>query len=302
MEIRRNKARSARAKMQAAAKRRPMLAAVLRIVLPYFVLGAAWILFSDRILLAFIDDPLVMISVSTYKGWFFILITGILLFFLVYGEMRRQNALEAELRDGLKEKSALLFELNHRVKNNLQVLASILNLESEDLTSEEARELNNRSKARIRALGLAHERLFEAGSIARVDVGAYLQTLWTTLLEVYQAKNVDASFALDEVFVGPLEAPPFGLFATEAMSNTIRFGASADGFCHAEIAIRRAVGGNLEFSLRDKGPGIAAGAEGLGIRLMSALADQLNGTLERYNDGGSVVRLRFPAVGEAKNG
>jgi two-component sensor histidine kinase len=280
----------------------PMLAAVLRVVLPYLILGAAWILFSDQILLSFINDPATLIRVSTLKGWAYVLITGILLFFLVYGELRRQGALEAELREGLKEKGALLYELNHRVKNNLQVLSSILSLETDGIEGDEARNLNNRTKARIQALSLAHDRLFDAGAIARVDLGAYLRALWSVLLEIYGARGVEAAFSLEEIPVGPIEAPPVGLFAAEAMSNSIRFGACADGSCRVSIVLARGEGDTIGLTIRDEGRGFSAEDKGLGLRLMDALAAQLRGKLERYNDGGAVIRLSFPIMGEKQDG
>jgi two-component system, sensor histidine kinase PdtaS len=302
MEKRRNKSFPIKTISLAGPRLGPMLAALFRVVLPYLILGAAWILFSDQILYSFIDDPIVMIKVSTFKGWAYVLITGILLFILVYSELRRQAALEAELREGLKEKGALLYELNHRVKNNLQVLSSILSLEADGIEGDEARELNNRTKARIQALSLAHERLFDAGPIARVDLGAYLQTLWAVLLEIYDAKGAEAAFSLEEVLVGPMEAPPLGLFAAEAISNAIRFGACADGNCRASIAIARGEGNTVRMTIRDEGRGFSMDDAGLGLRLMDALAAQLRGKLERYNDGGAVIRLSFALSGETING
>ena len=124
-------------------KSRSIVASVLRIVLPYLALGAAWILFSDRLLLNLIDKPQALLELSTAKGWLYVLITGSLLFALVYGELRRRAVLESKLREGIVEKETLLSELNHRVKNNLQVIASILNLEGESLAGEEARALSH---------------------------------------------------------------------------------------------------------------------------------------------------------------
>jgi two-component sensor histidine kinase len=302
MEKKRNRSRPISNMKQVSAPRHSMLAAALRVVVPYLILGAAWILFSDQILYIFTDNPHALIEVSTIKGWFFILITAIFLFVLVARELRRQAVLETELRKSLKEQNALLFELNHRVKNNLQVLASILNLEAEGIEGEEARDLNNRTKVRIRALSLAHERLFDAGDTASVDLGAYLRTLWTVIGETFEAMHAEASFSLEDIFAGPMEVPSFGLFATEAISNAILYGAGADGSCSVSIALYQAVDGMIELTIRDEGPGLAVGAEGLGLRLMDALADQLKGKLERYNDHGAVVRLLFPIISEGNNG
>jgi two-component sensor histidine kinase len=272
-------------------------APILRIVLPYLALGAAWILFSDRLLLSLVDDPRKLLAISTAKGWLYVLITGVLLFFLIYGEMRKMAVLESKLRDGLDDKGALLAELNHRVKNNLQIITSLLNLEAEDIVGEEARELNDRTRARIRSMGLAHERLFEGGEFARIDLGNYLRALWEVLTEIFEAKGARASFDLPVIRAGTAEAVPFGLFATEALSNAIRYGAGPDGIADVEVSLKEKGGGFLELSIRDKGPGYPEGGAGLGLRLMDALAAQLRGKLERRNEGGAIVRLVFPSPG-----
>jgi two-component sensor histidine kinase len=278
-------------------KNRPLIASVLRIVLPYLVLGAAWILFSDRILLSLIDDPRKLLAISTAKGWLYVLITGALLFFLIYGEMRKMAVLESKLRDGLDDQGALLAELNHRVKNNLQIITSLLNLEAEDIVGKEARELNDRTRARIRSMGLAHERLFEGSEFARIDLGNYLRALWEVLTEIFEANGAHASFDLPEIRAGTAEAVPFGLFATEALSNAIRYGAGPDGTADVEISLKEGEDGLLELIIRDAGPGYPEGGAGLGFRLMEALTAQLRGSLERRNEGGAVVRLVFPSPG-----
>jgi two-component sensor histidine kinase len=278
-------------------KKSSVFAPVLRIVVPYLALGAAWILFSDRLLISFVDDPGKLLAISTAKGWLYVLITGALLFGLVYGESRRQTALEALLRTGIAEKEALLAELNHRVKNNLQIIASILNLEAEDLEGEEARELNDRTRARIRTMGLAHERLFESGELARIELGSYLRALWEVLMDLFAEGKVDVAFDLAEIRAGSAEAVPFGLFATEALSNALRYGAGAGGTLDVAIGLREGKGGLLELSIRDRGPGLPEGASGLGFKLMDVLAAQLGGTVERRNEGGTVVLLRFPLPG-----
>jgi len=178
-------------------KQNPLIVSVLRIVLPYLVLGAAWILFSDRLILAITGDTRALMILSIAKGWLYVLVTGGLLFVLIYGELRGRAILEARLRDGLAEKGALLAELNHRVKNNLQVIASILNLETEKIEGAEARALNDRTSARIRAMEIAHERLFETGEIAHIELGGYVRALWDVLADILATKKSHPSFELE---------------------------------------------------------------------------------------------------------
>jgi len=281
--------------------RRSVLGSALRVTIPYLALGSAWILFSDRLLLCFTDDPARMIALSTAKGWLFILVTALFLFFLVYNEFRRQTAMDSKLREGIAEKGALLAELNHRVKNNLQIISSILNLEAEGIVGAEARELNDRTRVRIRSITLAHERLFESDEIGRVELGSYLRGLWAQLGDVYSVNKTGAAFELGEIWAGPDEALPFGLFAAEAITNAIRYGIGTDGNVSVSIGLRSPAPGFCELTVRDEGPGFPEGKPGLGMRLMDALAQQLHGKLLLLADGGAVVSLVFPLIG-GKNG
>jgi two-component sensor histidine kinase len=277
-------------------KRHSNATPALFIVLPYLILGALWILFSDRLLLIFADKPQAMVTFSTAKGWFYVLITSLLLFSLVYRELHKRSALEAKLRDGISEKGALLAELNHRVKNNLQVIASILNLEAEGPQSGEARALNDRTQARIRAMGIAYERLFEGGELARLDLSGYLRDIWTVMTQIYDSPEAEAHFDVEAIVVGADEAVPFGLFATEAITNAILYGRSSTGRSEVWIGLHSPEPGIVEFCIRDRGPGMPLGAEGLGLRLMDALGAQLRGRVEQRNEEGALIRLRFAAL------
>jgi two-component sensor histidine kinase len=265
------------------------------VVIPYLALGAAWILFSDHLLISLVDDPQKLLFVSTAKGWLYVLVTALLLFMLVYGEMRKRAKLEAKLRKDLAEQDVMLSELNHRVMNNLQILISIFNLESENVRGDEAREMNDRARSRMHAMSLAQERLYESwDEFGKIELGSYLRALWSVLQETFSAKDAEAVFDLVEVRAGPAEAGPFGLFAAEAMSNAIRYGGAPDGPSRVEIRLARGAVDMIELSIRDRGPRLQEGAPGLGFRLMSVLAAQLRGRVERQAEGGTTVLLEFP--------
>lgn len=276
-------------------KRHANATPALLIVLPYLFVGAAWILFSDRLLLLFSDNPGAMIAFSTAKGWLYVLVTSILLFSLVYRELRRRSGLEAKLLEGLKEKSALLAELNHRVKNNLQVISSILSLEAESIRDRDSRALNDRTSSRIRAMGLAYELLYESGDLGRIDLACYLRDIWQVMSQIYEEAGAQASLDVSPIVVGADEAVPFGLFASEAITNAILYGCGDSGTSQVWIALNSPAPGLVELTVRDEGPGLPPGAEGLGLKLMDALGAQLRGRVEHSNEGGAVIRLRFSA-------
>lgn len=236
-----------------------------------------------------------MIAFSTAKGWLYVLVTSILLFSLVYRELRKRSGLEAKLLEGLKEKSALLAELNHRVKNNLQVISSILSLEAESIRDRDSRALNDRTSSRIRAMGLAYELLYESGDLGRIDLACYLRDIWQVMSQIYEEAGAQASLDVSPIVVGADEAVPFGLFASEAITNAILYGCGDSGTSQVWIALNSPAPGLVELTVRDEGPGLPPGAEGLGLKLMDALGAQLRGRVEHINEGGAVIRLRFSA-------
>jgi two-component sensor histidine kinase len=267
----------------------------LRVVGPYVIFGAAWILFSDRLLLPLTATPDILIKLSTAKGWLYVLVTAAFLYGLVLGEMRKRSVLEAKLREGLAEKEVLLAEVHHRVKNNLQVMTSILNLERDGIRGDEARLMNASTRARLRSMSLVHEQLYESPGVARIGLARYLRSLVGILSDVLEISRASIDYELDEVETKPDIAIPFGLFATEAVTNALRHGADDGANRDIRVELHAAADGMAELVVRDRGRGIPDGAirDGLGFKLMGALAGQLRGSFDVRNDGGAVVRLEF---------
>jgi two-component system, sensor histidine kinase PdtaS len=275
---------------------------VSRVVLPYFLFGAAWILFSDRLLLPLAGSAENLLWLSTVKGWAFIVVTASLLYVLVFREIRKRSVLEDALRKGLAEEEALLAEVHHRVKNNLQVITSILNLESDGIKGEEARNLNGSTRARLRSMSLVHEQLYNASGISSIGLGGHLRDLVGTLPDLFDIPDARIDYDLDAIEVGPDLAITFGLFATEAVTNALRHGAGADGSRDLSLSLRAQGDDAAEFVVRDHGAGIPEEEtrQGLGFRLMEALADQLRGEMSISNEAGAVVTLRFPTKGTGR--
>ena len=275
---------------------------VFRVVLPYFIFGAAWILFSDRLLLPLAKSAEMLLWLSTLKGWVFVVVTASLLYILVFREIKKRSELEDELRKGLAEKEALLAEVNHRVKNNLQVITSILNLESDGIEGDEARILNGSTRARLRSMSLVHEQLYSASVISSIGLAGYLRDLVGSLPAFFDISGARIDYELEEIEAGPDLTITFGFFATETVTNALRHGAGADGGRELSLSLR-AIGADVaEFVVRDHGRGIPEGVarQGLGFRLMEALADQLHGEMSISNEAGTVVTLRFPTKGNGR--
>jgi len=281
-------------------ERKPRAHSALRVVLLYALFGSLWILFSDRVLLVFAANPGKLVLVSTAKGWLFIAVTSVFLYIIVAREMKRQRALEESLSASLAEKETLLGEIHHRVKNNLQIISSILNLERDRIHGEEARLLTDRTRARLRSMSLVHERLYASKELARIDLASYLRALVEALEDIYDVNDAALRFDLGHFEASPETVLAFGLFAAEAVVNSLRHGLQEEREREIRISLRGSGDAAVLFEVRDSGPGFPdlGRPTGLGFTLMTVLSEQLSGRLELSNDNGAVVRLLFPLSGE----
>jgi two-component sensor histidine kinase len=213
------------------------------------------------------------------------------------GENRRH------LEASLKEKELLLREVHHRVKNNLQVLSSLLRLQSRQVQAPEDRGLFDESQNRIRSIALLHERLCRSRDLARIDFAAYVEDL---VAQVFRAFGVDrarisCTTDIDGVFFGIDTAIPCGLIINELVSNALKHAFSEGAEGRIEVSIRPLEKGEYQLTVADNGEGMPAaandaGGEGrsLGMRLVSILAeDQLHGSITVKNDSGTAFHVRF---------
>lgn len=274
--------------------RKGMRSARLRIVIPYLILGVLWIAFSDRLLLLFRGDADLMLILSTAKGWFYVLITTLLLYVLVSREFARREELERRLMKENTEKEVLLAEIHHRVKNNLQVVSSIVSLELGRVTTEEARTVCTATMARVRSMALVHERLYEERDFSSIDLSEYLRSLAALMGDIYGGP-VSYGWDLEPVPASPETAIPFGLFVQEALTNALKYGTSPGGSTCVAMTLHQVATGEIELVVKDEGPGFSGeqpGA-GLGMELMKALASQLGGKLRFGSSPGGTVSLCF---------
>lgn len=205
-------------------------------------------------------------------------------------------------RDQALEKHRWFFkEMNHRTKNHLQLITAMLNLQAGHTPSEEARQSFAGAVRRINVIAELHGRLYRNDTHEWVDAGGYLVDLCDGLRRsllgdgriALDCETAEARLTLDQ-------AVPMGLIVNELVTNAIRHGFS-DGRS-GRIAVRFAVDGpSAELVVSDDGRGLGKEAkEGLGRRLVQALATQLGATVETQSASGTMHRLRFPAAGNGK--
>ena len=225
---------------------------------------------------------------------------------LLLGEMMvvtRSSQGKENLRLALREKELLLRELHHRVKNNLQVVSSLLNLQASRIESKEVKSLFNTARNRITAMSLLQEQLYRSQDFSGVKLKEYVQTLMSFLFRSYLKGEHGVVLQLDvsETMVTLEEAMPLGLILNEVVSNSLVH--ALKGRSEGKIAVRiEECGEELRMEVEDDGVGLDPSfdknaSEGLGLQLVSSLAGQLLGSFEFLNPGsgpGTLFTLSYP--------
>lgn len=203
-------------------------------------------------------------------------------------------------RDALiSQKDTLIQEVNHRAKNSLQQVASMLRLQSISLPQGQAREVIEDARSRVMAIGMVHERLYGSDFTGLIDMQDYLQALCA---EMQTAAGGECTIALDgdPVRLPLARAVPLALLLNELLTNAIKHARRPDGGCAIRVSFGRADPEKLKLVVQDDGPGLPPGFEpgkgtGLGMRLIQIFAQQLEGDLEiAAGDGGACFSLAFP--------
>ena len=215
---------------------------------------------------------------------------------LLAQDISERKAADEKIRRSLEEKEILLREIHHRVKNNLQIVSSLLNLPESAGDSARLDRSIRESRDRIRSMALIHEQLYRSDDLARVDFAEYVERLLDSLVRSHGEIGKAVEFEVD-VASEPLEldrAIPCGMIVNELVANALEH-AFPEGAGRVRIAFANGRQGRLE--VRDDGVGLPEGfAAGgtLGLRLVEALAGQLGGDLVLESDAGTraVVTLR----------
>jgi two-component sensor histidine kinase len=222
------------------------------------------------------------------------------------GEIAERKRAEDMIRASLKEKEVLLQEIHHRVKNNLQVVSSLLNLQSGYVQDESAQQMFQESQNRILSMALIHERLYQSQDLARIDLSEYLQTLSAELIHSYRANAAPIKLKIDaeDVLLNIKKAVPCGLIVNELVSNALKhaFPAHQQNGKEPEVRIQLSADPQDRVTLivSDNGVGFPKDVdlqtlESLGLRLVNTLITQLEGTLELANHDGTEFKLQFSA-------
>jgi PAS domain S-box-containing protein len=208
----------------------------------------------------------------------------------------RREAQQA-LERMLDEKDVLLHEVHHRVKNNLQVISSLLNLQRRAVQDPLTRDALDDSRRRVLAMALVHERLYQGRNLAAIDMARYLNELVDQLCRTMAVEGVRvrATVSVDQVDVPVDVAIPCGLIVNELLSNVLKYAFAGRETGTVRVSFARA-GDAMELAVIDDGVGMPEDvrAGSIGMRLVESLARQFHGTLSVTSDGGVHAVVRMP--------
>lgn len=197
----------------------------------------------------------------------------------------------------LKEKELLIQEVHHRVKNNFQIVASLLELQTQGITDEKALELINEGKNRIKSMALVHQKLYQNEN-GLIDFNEYLRLICKELTSVYSLKNnIKIEIDSENIFFGVDTAIPLGLIINEIITNAYKYAFSVEKENKLFISIHE-IEDHFQLIIQDNGAGIPENfdvktAKSLGLRLINRLVKQLYGTLHQINDNGARFEINF---------
>jgi len=215
-------------------------------------------------------------------------------------DITEKIASETELREALREKEVLLKEVHHRVKNNLQVISSILNLQTSYVKDKETANILRECQNRIKTMAFIHESLYQTKDFSQINFSEYITNLVKNLFYSYDAnqQKIKANFDVDTIFLNLDTSIPCGLIVNELVSNAFKY-AFADGSQGFITVKLKNIGNNkIKMLVADNGKGIPASidfknTESLGLQLVNILTEQINGTITLDKTNGTSFEIIF---------
>ena len=230
-------------------------------------------------------------------------VNGGLMFTVILRDVTDRVAADEQIRSSLREKEALLKEIHHRVKNNLQVVSSLLGLQSRTVAEHSMRRLFQESQNRIHSMALLHESLYQSNNLSRIDFPEYIRQLAAHLFHSYGVPpdRIHLRTDLDRLYLNLDAAVPCGLIINELISNSLKYAFPDGRTGEVRVELREQPDHMARLIVADNGIGLRSDidwetARSLGLRLVRTLADQLGAKLEVQSRQGTEVHLIFSAA------
>jgi PAS domain S-box-containing protein len=218
-------------------------------------------------------------------------------------DITERKEAEERLKSSIREKETLLKEIHHRVKNNLQIITSLLSLQSRNLNNDDLLKYFNEAESRIRSMSLVHEKLYQSETFGNIDFSIYIFELADSIISGYSSDADAIGLKIDaqDLHLTIDQAIPCGLIITELLTNAIKyaFPPGWEGTRKIVISLKEKPRGMAELVIGDNGVGLpssldAAKSGTLGLSLVPLLAKQIDGELEIDRSGGTFFKIVFP--------
>ncbi len=216
-------------------------------------------------------------------------------------DITQRKKADSLIKKNLKEKEILLKEIHHRVKNNLNVITSLLHIQSRQIKNkEQALRAFQESIDRIYSMALVHENLYKADSFSRINMKNYIRSMTKRLISyIPENKNITIDIKIKDISLDINKAVPCGLILNEIVTNSLKHAFPEANKGNVSILFRR-TNSHFELTVKDNGIGLPEDidvkkTESLGLKLVILLTEQLDGVLEAKRENGTQFKVYFPA-------
>jgi PAS domain S-box-containing protein len=221
--------------------------------------------------------------------------------YAIYRDISARKKAEQRIKDSLREKEVLLKEIHHRVKNNMQIISSLINLQSSRIDDKKTAKVLQSSQNRIKSMAIIHEKLYQSKDFTNVDLSQYVQSLTDHLLNTYGVNKEKIRFHTDikDIYLDINRAIPCGLIINELLTNSIKHAFPDGDGGQIKIAIRNQKNQQKELVVSDNGKGMPEdldirSTQSLGLTLVKILAEeQLQGSLRLEKSKGTRFKIVF---------
>jgi PAS domain S-box-containing protein len=207
---------------------------------------------------------------------------------------------EEQIKASLKEKETLLQEIHHRVKNNMTVISSLLNLQMKSTDNKLAKEALQDSQNRVQSMSMIHETLYRSDNLSDIDLKTYLLELGRNVIQNYSfSKKVQFRVEAESIMISVKQASPVGLIVNELITNSLKYAFTNDKEGEILLELKSNNENGVELTISDNGVGIPEGfdlktADSLGLKLVKMLVEnQLDGSVDMESNNGTKFRIKF---------
>ncbi|WP_231551403.1 histidine kinase dimerization/phosphoacceptor domain -containing protein [Methanobacterium sp. SMA-27] len=218
---------------------------------------------------------------------------------LIANDITESKKAEKEIKSSLKEKENLLREIHHRVKNNMQIISSLLNLQTKYVNDVEAIDILQESQNRVKSMAMIHEKIYQSNDLEEINFADYIQSLISNLFYTYNVdKNlVKSTFKIENITLNMETAVPCGLIISELISNSLKY--AFPNKMQGKISVSlKSIEDTYELVIKDNGIGLPEGLDlnnlkSLGLLLVKVLTEQIEGELIINSEKGTEFKILF---------